>query len=203
MKIRKGFTLMEMLIVIVTLGILSAVMLLSSLEAVSTADANNIINNMQQIKVAVYAWYKDNLSRIIPDKSQGYVIRTNGVDQLCKYFIRDHQSEFLQYLDNTNSLVLRAKDDSKGNHDVNHIGEYALIAINRNKEWYICCNLGKTSDIITSHGSESPELMIKRKIAGRAKMFNLSGKSSIGNDTIEEAVYTDQQFVCMLILQLP
>lgn len=200
MRTRKGFTLLEMLIVIVTLGILSVVMLLSSLEAVSTADANNIINNMQQIKVAVYAWYKDNLSRIIPDKSQGYVIRTNGVDQLCKYFIRDHQSEILQYLDNKNSLVLRAKDDSRGN---NNIGEYALITLRQNRYWYVCYNLGKTTDIITKYGSESPELMIKRKIAGRAKMLNLSGKSSIDNNTIEEAVYTDQQFVCMLILELP
>ena len=200
MRMRKGFTLMELLVVVLTLGILSAVMLLSSLEAVSTADANNIINNMQQIKIATYAWYKDNLSRIIPDKSAGYKIRTNGVDQLCKEFIRDHQNEILQYLDNKNSLVLRAKDDSRGS---NNIGEYALITLKNNKYWYVCYTLGKTSDIITKYGSESPELMIKRKIAGRAKMLNLSGKSSIGNDTIEEAVYTDQQFVCMLILQLP
>ena len=200
MKIRKGFTLMEMLVVIVTLGILSAVMMFSSLEAVSSVDANNIINNMQQIKMATYAWYKENLSRIIPDKSQGYKIRTKGVDQLCKEFIRDHQSEILQYLDTNTSLVLRAKNDSKGS---NNIGEYALIALKNNKYWYVCYTLGKTSDIIDKYGSEAQELMIKRKIAGRAKTLNLSGKSSIDDDNMEETIYNDQIFVCMPILQLP
>ena len=200
MQSRKGFTLMEVLVVIVTLGILSTVMLFSSLEAVSTADANNIINNMQQIKVAVYAWYKDNLSRIIPDKAQGYKIRTKGVDQLCKEFIRDHQSEILQYLDNKTLLVLRAKDDSKGSINT---GDYSLITLKNNKYWYVCCKLGTTSTIIKDHGSESPELMVKKKIAGRAKTLNLSGKSSIDNDNMEETIYNDQIFVCMPILQLP
>lgn len=198
MKIRKGFTLMEMLVVIVTLGILSAVMLLSSFEAVSSADANNIINNMQQIKMATYAWYKENLSRIIPDKTEGYKIRTKGVDQLCKEFIRDHKDEILQYLDNKTLLNLRAKGESP-----NNTGDYSLITLKKNKQWYICCNLGTTSTIIKNHGSESPELMVKRKLAGRAKTLNLSGKSSIENDNMEETIYNDQKFVCMPILQLP
>ena len=200
MRMRKGFTLLEMLIVIVTLGILSAVMLLSSLEAVSTADANNIINNMQQIKVAVYAWYKDNRSRIIPDNSAGYKIRTNGTNQYFSEFVRDHKDEILQYLDNKTLVNLRANGESP-----NNTGDYSLIMLKNNKYWYVCCNLGTTSTIIKDHGSESPELMVKRKLAGRAKTLNLSGKSSIDNDNdnMEETIYNDQKFVCMPILQLP
>lgn len=198
MRMRKGFTLLEMLVVIVTLGILSAVMLLSSLEAVSTADATNIINNMQQIKMATYAWYKDNLSRIIPDKDAGYKIRTSGTNQFFSEFVRDHKAEILQYLDNTQSIKLYSKKES-----VNNIGEYLLTAVEKTKKWYICCNLGNNSDIISKYGSESPELRIKEKIAGRAKTLNLSGLADKNNDKMDAEVYTDQIFVCMPILELP
>ena len=200
MGMRKGFTLMEMLVVIVTLGILSAVMLFSSLEAVSSVDANNIINNMQQIKTATYAWYKDNLSRIIPDGSGGYNIRTQGTDQNFSDFVRDHKDEILQYLDNKGSLILRYQEESP-----NNTGDYTLaqVKVNNRKRWYVCYSTGTTSIIIKDHGEESPELMIKKKLAGRAKTLTLSAKTSITDDKINAAVYTDQKWVCMLILELP
>ena len=199
MRMRKGFTLMEMLVVIVTLGILSAVMLLSSLEAVSSADASNIINNMQQIKMATYAWYKDNLSRLIPDGSGGYKIRTKGTDQKFSEFIRDHKSEISQYLDNANTLILRSTEDSS-----NNTGDYTLIeaTVNKRKSWYVCYNSGTKSTTITNYGEEAPELRIKDKIAGRAKTLQLLGKTDIKNNTFQ-SVYTDQKWICMLILQLP
>ena len=40
---RSGFTLVELLIVIVVIGVLSTMMMLSSTEAVSSAKANNIL----------------------------------------------------------------------------------------------------------------------------------------------------------------
>ena len=199
MKIRKGFTLMEMLVVIVTLGILSAVMMFSSLEAVSSVDANNIINNMQQIKMATYTWYKENLSRIIPDGSGGYKIRTKGTDQTFRDFVKEHQDEIRQYLDNTGTLILRPDKEDK-----NNTGDYTLIevTVNKRKNWYVCYNSGTTSIIKTQHGEESPELRIKDKLAGRAKTLQLSGKTDIANDKFQN-VYTDQKWVCMHILQLP
>lgn len=64
---RKGFTLVELLIVIVVIGILSAMMMLSSTEAVSSAKAADIISDLRNIKTAALAYYADNLDEA--DKS--------------------------------------------------------------------------------------------------------------------------------------
>ena len=58
---RKGFTLVELLIVIVVIGILSAMMMLSSTEAVSSAKASNIVSNLRNLKTAALAWYIDSM----------------------------------------------------------------------------------------------------------------------------------------------
>ncbi len=58
---RKGFTLVELLIVIVVIGILSAMMMLSSTEVVTSARASNIISNLRNFKTAALAMYVDYL----------------------------------------------------------------------------------------------------------------------------------------------
>lgn len=60
---RKGFTLVELLIVIVVIGVLSAMMMLSSTEAVSSARASNIVSNLRNLKTAALAYYVDNLDK--------------------------------------------------------------------------------------------------------------------------------------------
>ena len=72
---------MELLIVIVVIGILSAMMMLSSTEAVSSARANNIINNMRNWKTALLSWYTDNLDRIDPN---GNIIKDADGNDLVK-----------------------------------------------------------------------------------------------------------------------
>ena len=61
-KTRKGFTLVELLIVIVVIGILSAMMMLSSNEAVTTARANNVASNLRNLKTAALAYYTDHIT---------------------------------------------------------------------------------------------------------------------------------------------
>ena len=58
---REGFTLVELLIVIVVIGILSAMMMLSSTEAVTSAKASNIVSNLRNLKTAALALYTDSL----------------------------------------------------------------------------------------------------------------------------------------------
>ena len=60
----EGFTLVELLIVIVVIGVLSAMMMLSSSEAVASARATDIINNLVNWKKATIAWYVDHLDEV-------------------------------------------------------------------------------------------------------------------------------------------
>jgi len=61
MKLRKGFTLVELLIVIVIIGILAAAMLLASGAATASAEASNIVSNLRSLKSASLMFYADNM----------------------------------------------------------------------------------------------------------------------------------------------
>lgn len=188
---RRAFTLLEMLITITVLVMLSAVFMFATLEATASADAANIISNMNHIKAAILMWYKQNSSRLVPDSSAGYKIRTDGTDQLVSEFVIDHYSEITKYI--TNLSVLRSKKSG-----TNNTGDYSLIAVNKTKQWYVCCNLGTTN---ATTDMEAPNIRIKNKLAGNAKTYGLRGKTDLGNDTFQDP-YTNQKFACMLVLDL-
>ncbi|MBQ3653021.1 MAG: type II secretion system protein [Synergistaceae bacterium] len=72
---RRGFTLVELLIVIVVIGVLSAMMMLSSTEAVSSAKASNIVSNLRNWKTAALAWYADHLDTA---EASGFSLGSTG-----------------------------------------------------------------------------------------------------------------------------
>ena len=193
---RKAFTLMELLIVITVIAILGAGISLSTIGVLNTADADAILNNMQQIKTATLIWYKNNISRVVLKNDNNYQIKTNGKEQLFSEFIRDHGEEILKYL-NTGSIKLRSKADT-----TNTTGDYALIAVNKTANWYVCCNLGTTKGTELTKGLEAPEIRIKEKIAAKASTLNLFGIDDLKNDSVLTQTFTDQKYVCMPIIEL-
>ena len=64
MKMRKGFTLVELLIVIVIIGILAAAMLLSTTSATASAKASTIITDLRSMKAALLLLYADSMDNM-------------------------------------------------------------------------------------------------------------------------------------------
>ncbi|MDR1731961.1 MAG: prepilin-type N-terminal cleavage/methylation domain-containing protein [Synergistaceae bacterium] len=88
-KVRKGFTLVELLIVIVIIGILAAAMLLSSGAATASAEASTIISDLRNMKAASLMLYADSMD--IFENSTTYTLTvtylTPYVDNPAKYTI--------------------------------------------------------------------------------------------------------------------
>ena len=63
-SMRKGFTLVELLIVIVIIGILSSMLILSSAESAASANAAAIISDMTTIRTAALAYLADHTMEI-------------------------------------------------------------------------------------------------------------------------------------------
>ena len=70
MKImRKGFSLMEVLIVLAILGILASMMMISGTESIATASANNVITGLRNLAIATMSYYTDNKPEFAADPS--------------------------------------------------------------------------------------------------------------------------------------
>lgn len=193
---RRGFTLLEMLTAIIVIVMLSAVMMMSTLEVSASAEARNIISDMNLIRTAALMWYKENSSRIVLNDNE-YKIKTNGTIQFFSGFIKDHGSEIMKYIDKNSSAVLHYKNDG-----TNNAGDYSLIAVNNSKQWYVCCNLGETGN---NSDTEAPYMKIKSKLAGNAKTFGLLGITNLDEKQTGYELtdlYTGQKFVCMHVLTL-
>lgn len=189
---------MELLTCIVLIIIVSAVTMFSTLEMTASAEANNVINNMYQIKAATIMWYKENLSRIVRSGDDYKIITKTSSgkqEQWFSDFIDSHGDEIKKYLKVGTDIVIRSKNDK----DLKYVGDYYLIATNKSTKWYVCYNFGKVED---NSDLEAPILRMKKKFAGRAKRNDeviFCGKTSITDDNFSD-YYTDQQCVCMEIL---
>ena len=182
---RKGFTLVELLIVIVVIGILSAMMMLSSTEAVSSARASNVVSNLRNIKTAVLSWYTDNLNRVVKDGSEYKIYTKDSTTEknILITFVKDKggESELLAYLSNGGSISFKDKDSAAA-------GEYILTEQNNSsggRSWYIGFRVGTDKNL-------------QSKVASKASSVGLTG----GGKTDVTTTYTGGEYVYMLIHSL-
>ena len=98
MNKHKGFTLVELLIVIVVIGILASMMMISTSESTSTAKANTIISNLRNFSMAAMAYYTDSMdtfgktpnTEIDMDKVKGYMHNEGKIPDEDKYMVLNH-----------------------------------------------------------------------------------------------------------------
>ena len=81
----KAFTLVELLIVIIIIGILAGMMMLSTGSATDKAEAMKVVNNLRTIKSAVLMYYADNGKWPVDAENPSINLRRDTPSSLDKY----------------------------------------------------------------------------------------------------------------------
>ena len=158
---RKGFTLVELLIVIVVIGILSAMMMLSSSEAVSSAKATAIVSDLRNLKTAALAYFADNADKYITISLGDNLDLRNSGDELDQIFTYLNGKDF----PNKDSYTVMYRSDKKS--------------------WYAECNLSKLLK-----GSEQTSVMKKLAGRAKSVgLSGCNGVGVFGDGTSNNANY--------------
>ena len=214
MKIKKkssnGFTLVELFLVVVVLVILAGTIMVSGENSVISAEANNIITNMQILKSAALEWLADYSDYVDQIGNHNYMI-TYPFSNLRSHFQsdaersiqnlmrekgeKDHgRDTMMKYIKTASSIsVNKATKDPRAEKDgysfVDGSGAYNNVSNTWTKtynKWYVVYQFNDKSTHVTK---------LKKKIAEKAEEFGL-----LKNAT--EYYTIDADYVYMEIIDL-
>ena len=95
-KIRVGFTLAELLIVILIIGILASALLFASYTTTDSAKASVLVSNLRNAKAAGIVWLAENMSSSDVDLAIEWT-SANMTDNLRKYVDNNKIENFVFY----------------------------------------------------------------------------------------------------------
>ena len=163
---RKGFTLVELLIVIVVIGILSAMMMLSSTEAVTSANASNIVSNLRNLKTAALAFYVDNLDYL--EKTAATTENGLHFADVAKTDDDPARKGIRAYLNEGNGTIASNAFTTGGfTYTIEAIARTGGGTTLADAKWYLKCAV--------------PDTKVQQKLAGRAKSVALLSAKSAGD----------------------
>ena len=175
----RGFTLVELLIVIVVIGILSAMMMLSSTEAMSSAEAAKIASNLRTLRTAALQWYVDHIDWVQPD---GKVkLNNTGTAQSIQHYSTT-QLGLDKYLGH-GQITMTAKSNTSltpGTYGIYDVGKDST----QNDQEF------RTTWFVGYRFNSNELNTIREKLRGRAKTLGLRFAGDYPNSVAKEGAET-------------
>ncbi|MBR6900735.1 MAG: type II secretion system protein [Synergistaceae bacterium] len=137
---RKGFTLVELLIVIVVIGVLSAMMMLSSTEAVSSARASNIVAGLTTFKKALTQWYIDNYDKVYKENGEYKLKNVDGGATNLGALMANNSKLVTKYIGNSSQFKFSGNKFSYNTDGTTGQGMYRFEdsgQTNNRKSWFV------------------------------------------------------------------
>ena len=187
---RKGFTLVELLIVIVVIGILAAGMVIAASEMEATAKATKIINDLRMLNTAAQHWYIDNSLNIYLTTNDGYHIKINNKDYKIHDALQSDGYGIKTYISN-NAFALNTGKKNVWSTMYAAVGGYSVYVGFDNT---VCYAVYRISD----DDKKRDYGRLREKLKGKAKSTGLvyyTYNNSAANK--KETVYNGENFVCM------
>ena len=195
---KRGFTLVELLIVIVVIGVLSAMMMLSSTEAVSSARANNIISNLRNLKTAALSFYTDNMNALVVNSNGTQLDLSkipNSGETGTKWLgaaINSAPSIITKYLGDNGNLSINGDTNTSNMYCAK--GGYAITSAEQGKVWYVVYRFADN------------EGNIKAKINSKAASIGLLGYNNKIPDspslTAASNTYNNNSYVLLKVAEI-
>lgn len=125
----KGFTLVELLIVIIIIGILAGMMMLSTGSATDKAEATKILSDMRNIKSAALMYYADNGKWPTTDNS-GKSLSAASLDKYLDSSPTGSATYTVMSADNVKMRVKATSIDSKVGEKLKQLGVVSMDSNN-------------------------------------------------------------------------